>query len=374
MIPTAPHPLPPAEKLAWVRLIRSENVGPVTFFQLLQRFRTAQAALDALPVLARRGGSRKAFSVCPAGAAERELEQASRLGQQSVCWVEPAYPPLLRTVEDAPPVLYLHGHAALLTKQVIALVGSRNASLGGRNFARMLATQLGAAGCVVASGLARGIDAAAHEGALATGTVAVVAGGADHIYPPENERLHKSIAESGVILAEHPPGTIPQARHFPRRNRIISGIAQAVVVVEATKGSGSLITARYAAEQGRDVFAVPGSPLDPRSAGGNGLLREGAHLVETAGDILAVLRNQPAATLFEQQRRLDPTPPPPLDEQALDHWRRDVTGLLSAVPVGIDDLIRESGAPPAAVQMILLELHLAGRLERHPGGRVSIIY
>lgn len=373
MIPVASHPLPRAETLAWLRLIRTENIGPVTFFQLLQRFGSAQAALDAIPLLATKGGSSKPLSLFPLAAAERELAQAERLGQQALCWVDPAYPPLLRTVEDAPPVLYAQGCIDLLQKQSIALVGSRNASLGGRNFARMLATQLGAAGCVVASGLARGIDAAAHEGALATGTVAVVAGGADHIYPPENERLHHSIAESGVIVAEHPPGTIPQARHFPRRNRIISGLSHGVVVVEATKGSGSLITARFAAEQGREVFAVPGSPLDPRAAGANGLLREGAHLIESAGDILAVLNSQPTLTLFEHRRPLD-TALPPLDEQALDRWRPGVTGLLSAVPVAIDALIRESGAPPAAVQTILLELHLAGRLERHPGGRVSMIY
>jgi DNA processing protein len=369
----APQHLTDSERLAWLRLIRSENIGPVTFFQLLHRFCSAQEALAALPHLARRGGSRKALSIYPLAAAERELEQAARLGQQMVCWVEPAYPPLLRSIEDAPPVLYAQGRIEIFQNQCVALVGSRNSSLSGRQFARLLASQLGQAGCVVASGLARGIDAAAHEGALATGTIAVVAGGADHIYPPENERLQRSIAETGVILAEHAPGTVPQARHFPRRNRIISGIAEGVVVVEATRGSGSLITARCAADQGREVFAVPGSPLDPRSAGGNGLLREGAHLIESAGDILAVLRQLPRQeSLFESTKPITATPPP--DEQTLDRWRVVVTGLLSSAPVALDELVRAADAPPAVVQMILLELQLAGRLERHPGGRVSMIY
>jgi DNA processing protein len=375
MIPLSASPLSAAERLAWLCLIRTENVGPVTFFQLVQRFGSASAALAALPLLARKGGRQKPLIPCLPLTAEQELTTALRLAQRAVCWVEPDYPALLRTLEDAPPVIYMQGRRDLIHPQAVAIVGSRNASLGGRNMALLLAGQLGQAGCVVVSGLARGIDTAAHEGALATGTIAVVAGGADYAYPPENARLHAMIAKQGLIVAEHPPGTVPQARHFPRRNRIISGMAEGVVVVEATKGSGSLITARLAAEQGREVFAVPGSPLDPRAAGGNGLLKEGACLIESAHDVLAVLRaHPPAAALFERATPPLAGSPPSLDEADLVRWRRTVTDLLSPSPVSIDEIIRAASAPPAAVQTVLLELQLAGRLERHPGGRVSRVY
>lgn len=357
------------ERIDWLRLIRTEHVGPVTFYQLLRRYGTAADALKALPELAKRGGRKKPLVAADAGVAEQELASAAASGQRTLFWPEPDYPPLLRQVEDAPPVLYALGDTALAARPGVALVGSRNASLNGRGLARSLAESLGQAGRVVVSGLARGIDAAAHEGSLATGTVAVLAGGADVVYPPENQKLYETLTAQGLVLAEMPPGTQPQARHFPRRNRIISGICPGVVVVEATRGSGSLITARLALEQGREVFAVPGSPLDPRSAGANGLIREGAHLVESARDILDVLAETPV--LREKPRDL---PPPPVDDRELEPWRKMIVELLSTTPADVDDLIRASGAQPAIVQMVLLELQLAGRLERHRGGRVSLVY
>src|SRR5439155_7265310 len=283
----AARDLEPQERLDWLRLCRSESIGPVTFYALLRRFGSAAAALDALPRLSR-----------PAVAtgrrdAEVELAAVERLGGRIVCWGEPLYPSALAAVEDAPPVLTVLGRPEMLPRlllaPIVAVVGARNASANGRRLARDLAAELGEAGIVVVSGLARGIDAAAHLGALETGSVAVVAGGADIVYPEENRGLHEALARDGAILAEMPLGTEPQARHFPRRNRIISGIALGVVVVEAAAKSGPLITARYALEQGREVFAVPGSPLDPRSRGANDLLRNGATLTETSDDIMAQL-------------------------------------------------------------------------------------
>src|SRR5712691_2698847 len=283
----AARDLEPQERLDWLRLSRSESVGPVTFYAMLRRFGSAAAALDALPRL-----SRQAVATTRRDA-EAEMAAIERLGGLLLCWGEKLYPSTLAAVEDAPPVLTVLGQPEMLPRlllsPIIAVVGARNASANGRRLARDLAAELGEAGIVVVSGLARGIDAAAHLGALEKGSVAVVAGGADIVYPEENRGLHEALARDGAILAEMPIGTEPQARHFPRRNRIISGIALGVVVVEAAAKSGSLITARYALEQGREVFAVPGSPLDPRSRGANDLLRNGATLTETAADILAQL-------------------------------------------------------------------------------------
>ncbi|GAA0581932.1 DNA-processing protein DprA [Caenispirillum bisanense] len=365
-----------AEKIDWLRLIRSENVGPVTFRRLLERYGTVRAALEALPDLARRGGRSKPVRILPRAEAERELATLERYGVQVVAAVDPAYPPRLRAVEDAPPLLMLIGNAHLLRRPAVAIVGARNASVNGRQFARRLATDLsGQFGLLVVSGLARGIDTAAHEGSLAGGTCAVMAGGPDVVYPPENDRLHAAIAEGGVIVSEHPLGTEPQARHFPRRNRIISGIAAGVVVIEASERSGSLITARLALEQGREVFAVPGSPVDPRCAGPNHLLREGATLVRHAGDVMEVLDPLLRRRDLQENRgpagpSAPPAPPPDIPDTA----RAAVVGCLGPSPVTVDEVIRECQLSAAVVATILLELELAGRLERQSGNRVSLLF
>lgn len=360
-----------AERLAWLRLIRSDNVGPVTFRALLSRFRKAEAALMALPALAKRGG-RRDFKAYPLAEAERELDAVEAFGARLICSCEPDYPPLLAHLEDAPPVLALKGHAHLAAKRTVGVVGARNASANGAAFVRRLAAELGRREFVVVSGLARGIDGAAHHGALATGTIAVVAGGLDVVYPPENRELYARIAEAGAIVAEAPFGAEPQARNFVIRNRIISGLSEGVVVVEAGAKSGSLHTARFAAEQGRDVMAVPGSPLDPRAKGSNRLIRDGATLVESADDVLDVLGRSALVgepdglPLFGQVVDLP-------NESEVEAARDRVQGLLSPEPVEVDELIRQCQIGAPVVQMVLLELELAGRLRRHSGGRVSLI-
>lgn len=361
-----------AERIDWLRLIRSERVGPVTFRQLLARFGSAGAALEALPDLARRGGG--AIRVCPKAAAMRELEALDALGARLLARGEPDYPPLLAALEDAPPLLAVLGHVHLLKRPCVALVGARNASANGRRLAWQIAAELGAEGWVVVSGLARGIDAAAHEGALDGGTVAVVAGGPDVVYPEENAPLYESIEARGAILSEMPPGTVPQARHFPRRNRLISGLALGTVVVEAAPRSGSLITARLAGEQGREVMAVPGSPLDPRARGCNHLIREGATLIESAADIIEALSRQTGPSAGERK------PPEyvagmeaPPDETALVRVRAALEELLGPTPVAVDELVRQCQVSPALVHMVLLEMELAGRVERLPGNRVAMI-
>ena len=386
-------------RIAWLRLIRSENVGPVTFWHLLRHYGSAAAALEALPELSRRGGRRNPVRIAPAAAAEAEIRALRKAGARPVAAQEPDYPWRLATTEDAPPVLAIKGEAALASAPVVAIVGARNASSNGRRLARTIAGELGAAGIVVASGLARGIDAAAHGGSLETGTVAVVAGGIDICYPPEHEGLMADIAGRGAILAEQPIGTRPQGRHFPRRNRIISGIASGVLVVEAAARSGSLITARCAGEQGRDVFAVPGSPLDPRCRGVNGLLRDGAILTESADDILQALQpalrhggfaaaaagpaeapaHEPAGGARPETGFAGAASDEPgeaalrVAEPELAEARRSIAAFLSPAPTPVDDLVREFGADAPAVAAALLELELAGRLERHPGNRVALI-
>ncbi|HEV2336816.1 MAG TPA: DNA-processing protein DprA [Stellaceae bacterium] len=379
------RPLEPQERLDWLRLSRSESVGPVTFYAMLRRFGSAGAALDALPRLSpRQGGS--PVAALTRREAESELAAIERLGGRLICWGEPLYPSALAAVEDAPPVLTVLGRPEMLRAPMVAVVGARNASANGRRLARELAAGLGQSGIVVVSGLARGIDAAAHLGALSTGSVAVVAGGVDIVYPEENRDLHNALARDGAILAELPLGSEPQARHFPRRNRIISGLALGIVVVEAAAKSGSLITARYALEQGREVFAVPGSPLDPRSRGTNDLLRNGATLTETAADILEQLGpllqgRPPPPELAPVQPRLPPaarplsvmasTPAagaPANADGALDL----IIEKLSPTPVAVDELVRECQLSASAVATLLLELELAGRVERHPGNLVSL--
>jgi len=362
------------DTLDWLRLIRSEKVGPITFYKLLERFGTARAALDALPDLAQRGGAKSAFKACPKGQAERELTALQDMGGTMITRAEDAYPPLLAHVEDAPPVLSVLGHVHLLNKRCVAVVGARNASLNGRNFARRISADLGAAGMLVASGMARGLDAAAHEGALGSGTVAVLGGGVDVCYPRENATLYEELKSQGAILSEVDLGTQPQARHFPRRNRIISGMARGTIVVEASMKSGSLITARMALEQNRDVFAVPGAPSDPRAQGCNKLIKQGAHLIQNAEDVLDVL-NSALDTSFQARKPLDfgqqslPFP----DENELTKARRHIQELLSPSPVTVDELVRNCQFSPSTVSLVLLEMELAGRLERHPGNRVSLL-
>lgn len=363
-----------AERLDWLRLSRSENVGPITFGALIERFGTATRALEALPELARRGGRGRVIRIETRAAAERELAAIDRLGARLIGRTEPAYPPALAEVSDAPPLLIVRGDSQILTRPMIAIVGARNASANGMRLASSLAGALGKADLVVVSGLARGIDGAAHKGALDTGTVAVVAGGVDVIYPPEHAALTEEIAAHGALVSEMPPGTEPQARHFPRRNRIISGMARGVIIVEAAPQSGSLITARFALEQGREVFAVPGSPLDPRARGPNDLIRQGATLTESAADVLDVLARSHGAVPQPPVAKgglREPQATPP-DDAELAAARPVILGLLSTSPVPVDEVVRLSRLTPALAVTILLELELAGRLERHPGGKVSL--
>jgi len=371
------------EKLDRIRLIRSAGIGPVTFHRLIERFAGATAALEALPGLARRSGA-KPPRIASRDEARREWDAAHAAGAELIFHGECAYPPLLARTEDAPAFLSLRGDAALLGKRAVAVVGARNAAARGQRLAQELANDLGRAGLLVVSGLARGIDAAAHTGALETGTLAVIGGGIDIAYPRQNSALQDAIAETGALVTEARPGEKPTARHFPRRNRIIAGMARGVVVVEAAPRSGSLITARLAAEYGRDVFAVPGAAHDPRGRGTNGLLRDGAILVETADDILAALP-APAA---RHERAHEPafvqgtTPAPrpdlpaaaaPLPRMPTSAGCRDaVIAALGTVPSSIDDIVRASGIASDAAQSIFTELEMSGRLERYPGGRVAL--
>ncbi|WP_420348663.1 DNA-processing protein DprA [Pelagibius sp.] len=373
-------PLDDEARLAWLRLIRSENVGPVVFRQLLERFGSPSGALDALPEVAARAGGKRRIRVCSRADAEAEMAATKRAGAKLLAWCEPAYPVLLRELEDAPPLLIVLGDPAALSAPAVGIVGARNASANGRRFAQGLAAEIAEAGYAVVSGMARGIDTAAHLGALPRPSVAVLAGGVDVVYPPENDRLHRDLQESGAVISEMPLGTTPQARHFPRRNRLISGLASGLVVVEAAKRSGSLITARFAAEQGRDVFAVPGSPLDPRAAGCNHLIREGATLVDSAAQVLDDLRRTvPAAGPQQVSTPGHPAPPLPLpsvreNAEAGSAERRNLEELLGAEPLLVDELVRLSGLPIGVVHNALLDLELSGRIERHPGNRVARLY
>ncbi len=373
-----PISLSAPERLEWLRLIRSENVGPMTFYRLLEQFGSAGEALVALPELARKGG-RRDYRLFPSATAEVELETLEKTGASLVGYTEPEYPTLLRAMDGAPPLISAKGALHLLAQPIIAVVGARNASANGLGFARKLAADLGRGGfgvqnAVVASGLARGIDAAAHQGALESGTIAVLAGGIDKVYPAENARLHDEIAERGVLLAEMPVGTQPTGRLFPVRNRIISGLSLGVVVVEASPRSGSLITARNALDQGREVFAVPGAPGDPRTRGTNGLIRDGAILTESAADVLRVLGEAGSLStgqqyIFDFNTQNSSMP----DQDGTADARPVIMELLGFSPVAVDELVRNCQFSIAAVSAILLELELAGRLERHPGNRVSLV-
>ena len=358
-----------AERLARLRLIRTPHVGPVSWQQLMQRFGSGEAALDALPGLALRGGGGKP-RVASADVALREMERVAALGARHVFRDEADYSPLLREVESAPPALTVRGDMAMLHRPAVAIVGARNASAAACRFARQLAVDLAARGVPIVSGLARGVDTAAHVGALGGSTAAVIASGIDIAFPPENAALQEKIACDQLLIAEQPPGTEPLARHFPSRNRIIAGLAQGTVVIEAAPRSGSLITARRAGDFGREVMAVPGSPLDARAQGCNLLIREGATLVQNADDILEAVGPIDARMVREAARPFAAAAPPA--ETTDDEDRRTVSGLLGPTPVAVDELVRQSGRPAAAVQLVLLELELAGRVERHAGARVSL--
>ena len=355
------------EAFARIRLLRSPNVGPVSYAQLLRRFGSAQAALEALPDLGRRGG--RDYRAAPAERTEREVEAVRATGARYLFHDQPGYPPLLAEIESAPPILTFRGDLALAAKPCVAMVGARNASAAAVKLARDFAAALGGAGFVVVSGLARGIDGAAHRGALPA-TIGVIASGIDIAYPPQHAELQGEIAATGLLLAEQPPGTEPRGSHFPSRNRIIAGLAAGTLVVEAAPKSGSLITARLAGEAGREVMAIPGSPLDARSQGCNQLIRDGAVLVQTPEDVVELLSGfdgTPRSTLREAAPRYDYAP-----DELDDAEPADISGLLTVAPVAVDELIRQSGAGAAAVQMALLELEIAGRLQRHAGGRVSL--
>jgi DNA processing protein len=372
-MPPANAPLPDAERVAWLRLIRTENIGPITFRALVHRHGSAQAALDELPALVRAGGRAKGLRIPSVADAEREIEALAKIGGRTVALTDPDYPRLLAASEGAPPILSVLGRPTLLTDRAIAIVGARNASGAGRKFGRELAGELGRLGFLIVSGMARGMDAAAHEGALTTGTAAVMAGGVDVVYPRENAALYRAIRDTGVVLSEQPLGLNPTAHHFPIRNRVVSGLALGVVVVEASLRSGSLITARLAGEQGREVMAVPGSPLDPRTRGANKLLREGAALIEEAADVVAALGSLPGR-LAESEGPSSPLPAPgkPL-ESMVEDARSHILERLSPVPLAVDEIIRQCHLSPPVVALVLLELELAGRIERHPGNRIAAI-
>ena len=365
-----------SQRLAWLRLIRSDNVGPVTFRQLLNRFGSAEAALDALPSLARNAGiGARLYSP---GQAEAELEATEQMGARLVALGEPGYPALLKYISGAPPLVAIAGGDNLDWSHTVGMVGARNASAAGQKMTRVLAGELGAEGDIVVSGLARGIDAAAHRAALETGTIAVLAGGLDHIYPDENIPLAREIVgHGGALITEMPLGWEPRARDFPRRNRLISGLSLGVVVVEAAKRSGSLITARLALEQDRDVFAVPGSPLDPRAEGGTALIQQGARLVTSAADILESLAQADPS----RKMLLEPDWEPDFSDGGLDAIdalppgsddRTRLIEALSVTPVPVDELLAGTGLSVPAIQMLLLELDLAGRIEWSSGLLVAL--
>jgi DNA processing protein len=371
-----------AELLDRLRLARTDGVGPVTYRRLLQRFATATEALDALPGLARSGGRAAPPAIPSRGTVRREMDGVAKLGGRMLVLGGPDYPPLLALLDSAPPAMAVLGDVAALSARAVAMVGARNASANGQRVAEILAADLALAGLVVVSGMARGIDAAAHLGALGTGrTVAAIASGIDVAYPAENKDLQRRVAEGGAVVAEAPFGTAPQARHFPRRNRVIAGLSLGVVVVEAAPQSGSLITARIAQDEGREVFAVPGSPLDPRCRGSNDLIRSGAHLTETAADVLDNLPDHPTrqglarSPMFARGQPPGMAEPPAGDFGAVpdpEVVRHRVMELLSHSPTAVDDLVRRCQFSASAVVAALLELELAGRIEMLPGNQAVL--
>lgn len=358
------------ERIAWLRLTRTEGIGAITFHRLIEKYESATRALDALPRFARA----RPVVIPSVTQIEDEIATCEKINARMIAACEPEYPVMLAAIEDAPPVITVRGNLALLQKQSVALVGSRNCSLNGRRFTHKLGQDLGQAGYAIVSGLARGIDTAAHEGSLKTGTIAVVAGGVDVVYPKENQSLYDQICATGIVVSECSPGTQPLAQHFPKRNRIVTGLSVAVVVVEASLKSGSLISARMAAEQGRDVMAVPGFPSDPRAEGTNALLRDGATLIRSAEDVIEQIGSftsrlrtpvsPPETGLFEEAHDID------LDDETA---RDTILSQLSASPVGVDEIVRACQLKSAVVQGTLLELELSGLVQRLPGNRVCLM-
>lgn len=368
--------LNPSEQLNCLRLIRSGNVGPVSFRTLINEFRSAADALIALPELARRGGARQP-QICAVEKAEAELEAATKIGASPIFTIEPGYPAALAATDVPPPMLYVKGKPELLNRPTAAIVGSRQSSAAGATLTRNFAIELGKASFVIASGLARGIDSQAHSASLTTGTIAVLAGGLDHVYPPENQKLMNQISEVGCLISEQPPGFRARASDFPRRNRIISGLSLAVIIVEAAARSGTLVTARHAAEQGREVFAVPGNPLDPRAEGTNNLIRNGATLVTCAADIIDALN--PVAGMSEVPTRpFDARPTEGVAQDAgpnlsalRDADREKIWDVLGPAPAGLDAIVQATDLPARIVQAALLEFDLAGKLTRPAPGLVA---
>jgi DNA processing protein len=368
----------PAERLARARLARTSGIGPHTYRRLLARFPTAAEAIEALPGLARAGGRAEPLRVVSASDVEREMARLAKLGGRMLVLDEPDYPEMLTLLEDAPPVISILGDPAVFTTRAVGLVGARNASANGQRMAEMLAADLAMHGIVVVSGLARGVDTAAHTGAMHTGrTIAAVAGGVDQPYPTENTALQARIAENGAVVAEAPLGTAAQSRHFPRRNRVIAGLSLGVVVVEAARHSGSLITAQMALDADRGVYAVPGSPLDPRCQGSNDLIKAGATLVAQASDVLEALPEMPAAARvrlplgFDETQALWDGPPEP--EADMKRARQAIVALLGPEPTQVDDLVRRCQFSTSAVMAVLLELELAGRVETMPGHKIALL-
>lgn len=369
------------QRLNWLRLIRTDNIGPVTFRDLILFCGTASSAIEMLPDLNIRGGSARPIRVMSMDDAERELETIERSGARLIGMGEPDYPPQLKNCEAPPPLVTIKGNAAVFSKPPVAIVGSRNASVIGARFTERLANDLGEAGFAVISGLARGIDAAAHRASLKTGTVAVLAGGLDRPYPPENLPLYRAIPEEGgVLISEMPMGAEPRSRDFPRRNRIIAGLSLGLIVVEAAERSGSLISARMAGDMGRTVFAVPGSPLDPRARGTNLLLKQGATLVTEANDVIEMLRPLAGSNAYQTDMPTQPDLLSPAMEEpesyqpiATEEQRDIVIDALGPVPTDIDTLVRHTGLDTGAIQLILLELDLAGRLHRYARNQVALV-
>ncbi|HVZ04574.1 DNA-processing protein DprA [Hyphomicrobium sp.] len=382
-----PAPLPTAElsdaeRLACLRLIRSENVGPVTFRELINHFGGAQHALDAIPELSRRGGAGRPIHLCPKADAERELETATRAGAVPLFTVEPDYPLLLARIDAPPPVVYVKGRRDLLRRAAVAIVGSRQCSAAGIQLTRRFANELAESGLVIVSGLARGIDRAAHDASLSRGTIAVLAGGIDWVYPPEHAALQEAIGREGCLVTERPPGLQPRDRDFPRRNRIIAGLVHGVVIVEAAMRSGTLVTARYANDLGREVFALPGHPLDPRAEGTNRLIKQGATLVTEPSEVVAVLRPMLGFEDLKPQREnpaaMFAKPPATATVSAIPGGRdgaeaiKAVLSALGPAPVDVDAVTRATGLDVQSVQIALLELDLAGRIERQGQGLVAL--
>lgn len=364
------------EKVNWLRLIRTKNVGPINFQTLMELYGSARNALEAIPELSIKGGER----IYPPGEAAviKEMEAIDKMGARIVLACEESYPKALREIRDFPPVLTVQGNIQALEKKSVAIVGSRHASANGCIIAKEMAVGLGRANFLVTSGLARGIDTEAHKGALKTGTAAVIAGGIDVFYPPENKDLHHDILEKGAVVTEMPLGSVPKSQHFPRRNRIISGMSVATVVVEANLRSGSLITARFALEQGREVFGVPGSPRDSRCRGPNSLIKEGGYMAESSEDVINVLGNlnyMKPSGLFDNISKDIYTPYSyKISEDDIDKARVIIHEKLGTSPTLVDDVIAQTGIPANVVMVVLLELELAGNLERYPGNRVSVYH